>query len=181
MIKNVRKHLKNQSKFKQEVLQRIYFPLKVPHCITSFLTLALDGSVWSTSRPSHFAGGTDPSTNWTGNSVGPRPCLDILKNSKLSCPYQKQKLNHPAYPTSVNSTHINKQPVDLHEYVRGHKITNFCAVPACCVVNGTQQYSTKSHKTTAFLTYLCITFCCTDFQPLKAYKTCTQTSEPPSF
>jgi len=61
--------------------------------------------------------------------------------------------------TSVSSKH--KQTTlwlawEWGYHVRGHKITNFCAVPACCVVNGTQQYSTTSYNTTAFSTYLCV-------------------------
>ena len=61
--------------------------------------------------------------------------------------------------TSVSSKH--KQTTrwltwEWGYHVSGHKITNFCAVPACCVVNGTQKYSTKFYNTTTFATYLCI-------------------------
>jgi hypothetical protein len=49
-------------------------------------------------------------------TVGPRPCLDILKTSKLSCPYQKKNWIIQRTQTSVSSKHTNKQLVDLNEY-----------------------------------------------------------------
>jgi hypothetical protein len=50
----------------------------------SFLTSALDGDVWSASRPYRFTSGEkDPGAHWIGGWVGARAGLDAMENRRM--------------------------------------------------------------------------------------------------
>jgi hypothetical protein len=52
--------------------------------IRIFLTSALAGGEWSTSRPCRFIpGGKTPVAHWIGGWVGPRDVLDAVENRKF--------------------------------------------------------------------------------------------------
>jgi hypothetical protein len=58
-----------------------------------FLTLALDGSYWSNSRPYGFTLGEIALGNqWTGGWVGPRHGLDYTKKKKYTAPTESGTL-----------------------------------------------------------------------------------------
>jgi hypothetical protein len=60
----------------------------------SFLTSALDGGEWSTSRPCRFnPGETDPGSYWTRRWLGPRIGMDVMENRKISCSYPESNLD----------------------------------------------------------------------------------------
>jgi hypothetical protein len=64
-----------------------------------FLTSALDGGEWSTSRPGCFtAGEIDPSSHWIGGWVGPKVGLDRLqkRHESLHCSCWESNVGHPA-------------------------------------------------------------------------------------
>jgi hypothetical protein len=68
----------------------------------AFLTLALDGSEWSTSHPTCFTSmERAPNTHSLGRWVGPRDGLDIMAKKRKSLPCQE--LN-PSFPTSSTVT-----------------------------------------------------------------------------
>jgi hypothetical protein len=61
------------------------------------LTTALDGGVWSASRPGHFTPKKiSPSTPWIGGWVGPRVGLDAVVKRKFSAPAGTRIPDHPA-------------------------------------------------------------------------------------
>jgi hypothetical protein len=64
----------------------------------AFLTLALDGSVWSVSCPGYFTPRERASsTHWIGGWVGTRTGLDMVVKKKNPCPCQESNPGHPAH------------------------------------------------------------------------------------
>jgi hypothetical protein len=62
-----------------------------------FLTSAIDGGEWSTSRPSRFPPRERaPGTHWTGGWVGPRAGPDAVEYGQISCLCRKLNLCRPA-------------------------------------------------------------------------------------
>jgi hypothetical protein len=58
----------------------------------AFLTSALDGGEWSTSRPGLFnPREKEPDTHWIGGWVGPRAVLDVVVKRKI--PNPRRELN----------------------------------------------------------------------------------------
>jgi hypothetical protein len=49
----------------------------------SFLTLALDGGEWSTSRLGRFTPRKETGTHYIGGRVDPRDCLNVLENKNF--------------------------------------------------------------------------------------------------
>jgi hypothetical protein len=69
-----------------------------------FLTSALVGGEWSTSRPDRFTpGGKVPVTHWIGGWVDPRTCLhDVEKGKILTLPeLELRPLDRPARSQSL--------------------------------------------------------------------------------
>jgi hypothetical protein len=62
----------------------------------SFLTSALDGREWVTSRLGHCNPGKNPGTHLTGGGVGPTAGLHVLENSKSVAASKIRTPNHPA-------------------------------------------------------------------------------------
>jgi len=55
----------------------------------SFLTSALDGGEWSTSRPSRFIPGKEPPFPSIEGWVGPRVSLDVMEKREISRPCEE--------------------------------------------------------------------------------------------
>lgn len=54
----------------------------------SFLTPALYGSIWLTSRPGRFIPGTEPLYPLNTKRVDPGAGVDVLEKRKTSCPFR---------------------------------------------------------------------------------------------
>jgi hypothetical protein len=60
------------------------------------LNSALDGSVWSASRPSRFTPREKaPGFHWTESWVGPRAILDAVVKTKIPSPRRESKPRTP--------------------------------------------------------------------------------------
>jgi hypothetical protein len=60
------------------------------------LTSALDGGVWSASRPGHFTPRERaPGTRWIGGWVGPRAGLDAVSKRKIPSSGRESNPDHP--------------------------------------------------------------------------------------
>jgi len=65
----------------------------------TFLTSALDGDEWSTSRTGCFTPrerARDSTAHWIGGWVGPRASLDEVMKRKFPVPAEIRTLDHPA-------------------------------------------------------------------------------------
>ena len=71
----------------------------------SFLTVALDGGEWLTSRSGHFTIGKKPCAHRTGGLVDPRVNLYILEMGIISCPFtgENQSTHRKIYPSATSS------------------------------------------------------------------------------
>jgi hypothetical protein len=93
-----------------------------------FLTLALVGGEWSTSRPGRFTiGERSPGTHWIGGWVNPRAGLDDVEKRKLftlaglelrhlSRPALSQslyRLLYPASPSQFRTERKDRPPLEL--------------------------------------------------------------------
>jgi hypothetical protein len=75
----------------------------------TFLTLALNGSEWSASRPNHFTlGERVPGTHWIRDWVGPTASLDMVTKRKNTCPCQESNPCRPARSLVIILTELSR-------------------------------------------------------------------------
>jgi len=68
-----------------------------------FLTSALDGGEWSTSRPGRFIPReTAFCTDWIGDCVGPRVGLDTVVKRKIPSPFRDLNHDQPVRSPAIN-------------------------------------------------------------------------------